>query len=98
MTKLWIRAYQLLVVFCSALMAATAAISAETNYTLKSPDNRIEVQIHVANKITYDVSLNGKALVKDSSLSLNLEGKTLGESPQVKSTKKVARTACWSRW
>jgi alpha-glucosidase len=88
MAKSWIRLCQLLVVFCSALLAARAAISAETNYTLKSPDNRIEVQIHVANKITYEVSLNGKALVKDSSLSLNLEGKTLGENPQVKSTKK----------
>jgi len=73
MAKSWIRPYQLLVVFCSVLLAATAAISAETNYTLKSPDNRIEVQIHVANKITYEVSLNGKALVRDSSLALNLE-------------------------
>jgi len=88
MAKSRIRPYQLLVVFCSVLLAATAAISAETNYTLKSPDNRIEVQIHVANKITYEVSLNGKALVRDSSLALNLEGKTLGENPQVKSIKK----------
>jgi alpha-glucosidase len=71
---------------CAAYLAGTAA--ADTSYTLKSPDNRIEVQIHVTNKISYDVALNGKLLMKDSSLSLKVAGKTLGENPQVKSTKK----------
>ncbi len=63
-------------------------VKADANYSLKSPDNRIEVQIHVANRITYDVSLNNKLLVKGSSLSINIDGKTLGENPQVKAAKK----------
>ena len=62
--------------------------AAESSYSLKSPDNRIEVQIHVTNRIAYDVLLKGKLLVKDSTLSINIDGKTLGENPQVKSTKK----------
>jgi alpha-glucosidase len=61
---------------------------ADTNYSLKSPDNRIEVQIRTAKKITYDVLLNGKPLLKDSSLAINIDGKTLGENPLVKATKK----------
>jgi len=61
---------------------------ADANYSLRSPDNRIEVAIHVAKKITYDVSLNGRLLMKDSTLGINVEGKSLGESPQVKSAKK----------
>jgi len=61
---------------------------ADTNYSLRSPDNRIDVAIHVGKKINYDVSLNGRLLMKDSTLGINVEGKSLGENPQVKSTKK----------
>lgn len=71
---------------CVAFLSGTAA--ADTSYTLKSPDDRIEVQIHVGNKISYDVALNGKLLMKDSTLALRIGDKTLGENPQVKSTKK----------
>ena len=70
-----------------ALLAGRAA-PADTDYSLRSPDNRIEVAIHVAKKITYDVSLNGRVLMKDSWLGINVEGKSLGENPQVKATKK----------
>ncbi len=68
---------------CSANRAA-----ADSSYSVKSPDDRIEVRIHVTNRIAYDVLLKGKMLVKDSTLSINVDGKTLGENPQVKSTKK----------
>jgi len=61
---------------------------ADTNYSLRSPDNRIDVAIHVGKKINYDVSLSGRLLMKDSTLGINVEGKSLGENPQVKSTKK----------
>src|ERR1700686_192957 len=71
---------------CLAFFAGTVA--ADTSYTLKSPDDRIEVQIHVTNKIRYEVALNGKLLMKDSSLALKIGDKTLGENPQVKSAKK----------
>jgi len=72
------------------LTALLAPISqaADSSFTLRSPDDRIEVQIHVANRITYDVALNGKPLLKDSSLSINIAGKTIGENPQLKSSRK----------
>ena len=69
------------------LLAGGAAM-ADTNYSLRSPDNRIDVAIHVAKKITYDVSLNGRLLMKDSTFGMNIEGKALGENPQVKGAKK----------
>src|SRR5438132_1691782 len=69
------------------LLAGGAAM-ADTNYSLRSPDNRIDVAIHVAKKITYDVSLNGRLLMKDSTFGMNIEGKALGENHQVKATKK----------
>lgn len=71
------------------LCVAAATISAaESNYTLRSPDDRITVQIHVGTRITYDVALRDHVLLKDSTLSINLDGKTFGENPQVKSTRK----------
>jgi len=71
------------------LAALLAPISyADSSFTLRSPDDRIEVQIHVANRITYDVALNGNPLLKDSSLSINVAGKTLGENPRLQSTRK----------
>src|SRR5580765_1856509 len=71
-----------------SIVAFTIVASAETDYTLKSPDDRIEVTIHAANKLTYDLFVNGKQLMKDSGLALTIENKTLGENPHVQSTKK----------
>ena len=73
-------------VLCGMFLAAQ--VSADSSYSLKSPDNRIEIQIHLAERIAYDVLLNGQPLVKDSTLSINVDRKMLGENPQVKSTKK----------
>src|SRR5439155_10617070 len=76
----------LFAVLGTVLFGSRAA--AESSYSLKSPDHRIEIQIHVTNHIAYDVLLKDKLLVKNSTLSINIDGKTLGENPQVKSTKK----------
>src|SRR5262245_34532447 len=78
--------FSLLVMTCVVFLASGAL--ADTNYTLKSPDDRIEVNIHIGAKISYDVALNSRPLMKDSGLAINMDGKTLGDSPQVKATKK----------
>jgi len=68
-------------VVCKSLVVAGTMIfgggaaMADANYSLRSPDNRIDVAIHVGKKITYDVSLNGRLLMKDSALGINVEGK-----------------------
>src|SRR5205823_4352999 len=45
-------------------MCCAGRATADSNYSLRSPDNRIEVQVHIAKKISYDVMLNNKLLMK----------------------------------
>jgi alpha-glucosidase len=61
---------------------------AQSGYTLLSPDKRIEVRVRTAERIQYDVLLNGKVLLQDCALSLNLDHKVLGINAQVKSATK----------
>ena len=79
---------RMLIASVFAFFLAFAVRAAASNFTLRSPDDRIEIQIHVANRITYDVAFKGRPLLKDSTLALNVGGKTLGENPQLKSSKK----------
>jgi alpha-glucosidase len=59
----------------------------QTDYTLRSPDKRIEVKIRAADKIRYDVMFQGKALLQDSTLSINIDQSTLGLNPKVTAAK-----------
>jgi len=76
----------LLLVSASTVLAA-ASRSAESNYTVKSPDGRIEVRIRAADRIQYDVLLNGKPLLQDCKLSIDVDHKTLGMNSKVTSAK-----------
>jgi alpha-glucosidase len=68
-------------------MCGASSRAAESNYSVRSPDGRIEIRIHATDRIKYDVLLNGKPLLQDSTLSINVEHKTLGTSPKVISAK-----------
>jgi alpha-glucosidase len=63
------------------------AASAQSSYDLKSPDNRIQVRIRTAGQIRYDVVWKGKAILENSSISLDVEHKKLGIQPKVIDTK-----------
>jgi alpha-glucosidase len=65
-----------------ALLSAGSAI-AQSSYDLRSPDNRIEIRIRTAGQVRYDVLLNGRALLENSTLSLDVEHKSLGVQPKV---------------
>jgi alpha-glucosidase len=60
---------------------------AQSDYSLLSPDKRIEVKIRVADRIQYDVLLKGTPLLQDSTLSINIDHNTLGLQPKVESSK-----------
>ena len=77
---------QLLLVTTLALCAGGYA-AADSSYSLRSPDKRIEVRVHAADRIKYDVLLNGKPLLQDSTLSMKVEQNNLGVNPKVLSTK-----------
>ena len=60
---------------------------AQGEYSLRSPDNRIEVKVHAANHLGYDVLFKGRALLQDSRISINIDHKVLGPGAKVISTK-----------
>ena len=43
----------------------TGSAAAQSNYSLRSPDKRIEVRIRTGGSIQYDVLLNGKVLLQN---------------------------------
>ncbi len=69
------------------LLMISGAATAQSNYSLLSPDHRIEIKIRAAERLKYDVAFDGKTLLRDSTLSMNVDGKTLGLDPKIKGTK-----------
>jgi len=67
----------------AGILWIVSTAGAQANYSVKSPDGRIEVRIRTADRIKYDVVLNGKALLQDADLSINIDHKTLGVNPKV---------------
>lgn len=65
------------------LVLAVASASGQSSYDLRSPDNRIEIRIRTAERMSYDVLPEGRALLQDCSLTLDVEHKTLGVAPKV---------------
>ena len=57
--------------------------TAQSSYSLQSPDGRIEIRIRTADRISYDVVLKGKVLLEDSGLSIDIDHTTLGINPKV---------------
>jgi len=82
------RLFLSLLILFAASLAFAPAIPAQSSYDLRSPDNRIEVRIRTAPVLRYDVLLNGRALMQDSTLSLDINHSTLGVNPKVRSAKK----------
>jgi alpha-glucosidase len=80
----WLRnsAWLLIPLFCLATKT-----QAQSSYDLRSPDQRIEVRIRTADGIRYDVVLNGRSILQDSSLSLDVDHKTVGHDVKVVSSK-----------
>ncbi len=72
----------------AALLTTPGTAAAQSSYDLRSPDNRIEIRIRTAPNVRYDVLLKGRALLQDSTLSLDIDHKTLGVAPKVRAAKK----------
>ncbi len=68
-------------------------VFAQSNTTLFSPDRRIEIRIRAADRLRYDVLFNGKPLLQDSSLSIDIDHTKLGLEPKVKATKERSHDA-----
>src|ERR1700730_4992618 len=58
---------------------------AQGNYGLFSPNKQIELKIRIGDRIQYDVLFKGTALLENSTFSLNVDHRSLGLQPTVKS-------------
>src|SRR5258706_9185451 len=73
-----------------AVLLFPVCLMAQPTYTLRSPNGRIEMRISASDRLRYSVLLQGKMLMQDSTLSINIDQKVLGEAPKVTSTKERA--------
>ncbi|MGA8432555.1 MAG: glycoside hydrolase family 97 protein [Candidatus Sulfotelmatobacter sp.] len=80
--KLWKFSAAMVIMLCLASLGL-----AQGEYSLRSPDNRVEVKIHAADHISYDVFFKGIRLLQDSRISVNIDHKVLGPGAKVVSTK-----------
>src|SRR5438552_949693 len=77
-----------LLTLLATMLTIAASASAQSSFDLRSPDNRIEIRIRTVPVVRYDVLLKGRALLQDCTLSLDVDHKTLGVDPKVRSSKK----------
>ena len=75
------------------ILMLVAAAKAQSDYSLHSPDNRVEVKVRAGDRIQYDILFKGKPVLENSQLSLNIEHRVLGVSPKVLATK----TRSWDK-
>jgi alpha-glucosidase len=80
LSKTW-----LLTISASAIWVAGA--EAQSSYTLRSPDKRIEIRVRTADRLQYDVVVNGKVLLQNSTASINIDKIQLGQGLKVKGVK-----------
>lgn len=77
----------LMLLFYSSLSFGISSAKRK-NIELKSPDNRIKIDIGIANKITYSVNFDSRIILLPSAISMKLQdGVILGNYPQLKKSK-----------
>ena len=70
------------------LVMTYVTISAQKEYSLLSPDEKLEAKISVGEKIEFSVLKNGKVLISPSPLSMNVnDNVVLGINAKIKNTK-----------
>jgi len=71
------------------ILAALAGPLAAKDFSLLSPDKRIEVRVDIGADIRYSVHFKGREIISPSAVSLTLDGgKVLGAAPQVRDEKR----------
>lgn len=74
----------------AALIALSSPVLANNSPELRSPDNRIVVTVRVDERISYDVRVNGNTVLKDSTLSLDVDRQKLGTNAKLEGVKNDA--------
>ena len=74
-------------VFFALFCLAGPVASGQSSFDLVSPDGRIEVRIRTAQGIHYDLIYDGREVLRDSTMSLDVDHKVLGKEVKVVSSK-----------
>lgn len=72
-----------LAITIASLLYLSSSVLADTTYDLYSPDKRIQVTVRVNEHVSYDVQVNRKLVVQNSTVSLDVDHKTLGKDANV---------------
>jgi len=71
----------------SALLFCLGSVSAATTHELYSPDKKIQVTVHVDERISYDVLVNSKPVLQNSTVSMDVDHRLLGRDAKVNASK-----------
>ena len=74
------KSFQLTLLVAFSALLLPRQTYAQSSFDLRSPDKRIEVRIRTAHGIHYDVVLGGRAILEDSTLSMDVDHKVLGRN------------------
>jgi alpha-glucosidase len=74
----------------AALLVFVSPVLANDSHELRSPDNRIVVTVRVGDEISYDVSVNGNLVLKESTISLDVDHQKLGHDAKLATVKNDA--------
>ena len=78
------------------VVACTLTVQAQKQFTLNSPDGKLQTTITVGDKLTYDIHCDGRQILASSSISMTLDnGEVWGEKAKLAGTsgKKVSRSS-----
>jgi alpha-glucosidase len=84
-----LRTISFFTVLLVTLLSAVIRADAVTDHQLRSPNGKITVFIRVGERIEYDVVLLQTPLLKDATLSIDVERRKLGTNPEVLSATPV---------
>jgi alpha-glucosidase len=70
--------------FVVILGLLASRLAADPALSLHSPNGAIVVEVRLGDRIRYDVAVNETAVMKDATLSLQIDGATLGLAPKLK--------------
>ena len=64
------------------IVACTLTVQAQKQFTLSSPDGKLQTTITVGDKLTYDIRCNGRQILAPSPISMTLITEKSGERKQ----------------
>ncbi|HEX4485542.1 MAG TPA: glycoside hydrolase family 97 protein [Terriglobales bacterium] len=76
-----------------ALICLLGTALAQSDFSLLSPNKQVEVKVRAADRLQYDVLFKGTPLLQNSTLSIDIDHKTLGTNPKVTAHKESTHDA-----